>query len=429
MIQEIYSKFIECDKRVTTDTRKITPGCIFFALKGPNFNGNQFAKDALTKGAKFAIIDQKEFFVEGKTILVKDVLATLQELAQFHRNQFKIPVIGITGTNGKTTTKELIGVVLSSKYNTLITEGNLNNHIGVPLTLLKINSKHEIAIIEMGASKIGDIKELAEIAMPTHGIITNIGKAHLEGFGNIDNIKKTKLELYNYIINNDGQIIVNQDDKVLTNEVPSSITTHKYGIKDGSIKGEILAYNPTIDIRISFLDNKDVNISTSLLGGYNLLNIMAAACIGNVFDVSESLIAKSIENYHPTNNRSQLIKTNKNIIIADCYNANPSSTLESITSLKAMDKKNKIAILGDMLELGDHSDKEHQIIVDYLQENKIDSFLVGNCYANTKSIFTNFKNTAELIKHLEEINLTHYVILLKGSRGIQLEELLIKNIL
>jgi UDP-N-acetylmuramoyl-tripeptide--D-alanyl-D-alanine ligase len=346
MIQEIYSKFIECEQQVSTDTRKIPSGCIFFALKGPHFNGNKFAKEALVKGAKFAVIDQKEFFIEGKTFLVEDALVTLQNLAQHHRSYFKIPVIGITGTNGKTTTKELIGKVLSSKYKILITEGNLNNHIGVPMTLLKINSKHELAIIEMGASKIGDIKELAEISMPTHAIITNIGKAHLEGFGSLENIKKTKLELYDYVVNNNGEIIINMEDQVLTKEVPNSIKTYGYGLQSGEINGEIISYNPTIDILLKFGDKKEINISTSLLGGYNLKNILAAACIGKVFDISETLIAKSIESYHPTNNRSQLIQTSKNIIIADCYNANPSSTFESIASLKAMNKKKQNSYFG-----------------------------------------------------------------------------------
>ena len=429
MIQEIYNVFIQCDQKITTDTRKISDGCIFFALKGPNFNGNKFVGEALKKGAKFAIIDQKEFFIKDKTFVVNDVLSFLQKLALYHRKKFNIPIIGITGTNGKTTTKELIGAVLSAKYNILITEGNLNNHIGVPLTLLQLKKEHKIGIIEMGASKIGDIKELAEIACPTHGIITNIGKAHLEGFGSIENIKKTKLELYDFIIANKGEIIVNNEDDILKKRIPSFIKQFTYGISSGDITGKIKAYKPTIDTFVDFNEKEIININTALLGGYNLLNILAAASTGKVFGISNILIGQSIENYVPKNNRSQLINTKKNTIIADCYNANPTSTIESLISFNAIENENKLAILGDMLELGDQSEAEHQLICDYLSEKNIPSFLVGQCYFNAKSNFDKFENTSDLITQLKELSLNGYIILLKGSRGIKLEEIITKNIL
>lgn len=428
MIQEIYNVFIECDQKVTTDTRKITNGCIFFALKGPNFNGNTFAAEAITKGAKYVVIDEPTYSIDNATILVNNVLESLQQLAQRHRNEFNIPVIGITGTNGKTTTKELIGAVLESKYNALITEGNFNNHIGVPLTLLKLNNSHEIAVIEMGASKKGDIKELVEIALPTHGIITNIGKAHLEGFGNLETIKETKLELFQYIIKNQGEIIVNNDDELLFNEIPVNIKTHTYGKVKGQLIGGIENYNPTIEVSLKFQGEKSIKCATSLLGGYNLLNILAAATIGDLFNLEKEEIVKSISNYIPSNNRSQLIKTKNNIVIADCYNANPTSTMESIISLNSMNESNKIAILGDMLELGEESISEHQNIIDYLVKNKIDCLLIGKYYKETACDFHKFNNVDRLISFLKENQLNEHLILLKGSRGIQLEKVINQNI-
>jgi len=428
MIQKIYNAFIECDQKITTDTRKITNGCVFFALKGPNFNGNKFAAEAITKGAKYVVIDEPAYSIDNATILVDNVLESLQQLAHHHRNEFNIPVVGITGTNGKTTTKELIGTVLESKYKTLITEGNLNNHIGVPLTLLKLNNSHEIAVIEMGASKKGDIKELVEIAQPTHGIITNIGKAHLEGFGNLETIKETKLELFQYIIKNQGEIIVNNDDELLFNEIPGNIKTHTYGKIKGQIIGGIENYHPTIEVSLKIQSEKSIKCTTSLLGGYNLLNILAAATIGNLFNINEEEIVKSISNYIPSNNRSQLIKTKHNIVIADCYNANPTSTMESIISLNSMNASNKIAILGDMLELGEESVSEHQNIIDYLIKNKIDCLLVGECYKETACEFNKFNNVDRLISFLKENQLNDHLILLKGSRGIQLEKVINQNI-
>ncbi len=429
MIQKIYNAYLECNQKITTDTRNISKGCLFFALKGPNFNGNQFAKEAIKKGAKYAIIDEKEYHINDSTFLVEDVLDTLQALALFHRKKFKVPVIGITGTNGKTTTKELIGAVLSSKFNILITKGNLNNHIGVPLTILQLNKKHQIAIIEMGASKKGDIKELADISMPTHGIITNIGKAHLEGFGDIETIRKTKLELYNNIIENNGEIIVNQDDTFLLKQIPSHIKAYRYGsVGKDNIHGQVVSFNPSIEVKITF-ENENIKAKTSLLGAYNLSNILAATVIGKVFNLKNENIISSIESYVPSNNRSQLINSINNTIIADCYNANPTSTLESLISLNLMKGTKKIAILGDMLELGEQSAIEHQLIVDFLVQKKIDCLLVGSCYKATKSNFNKFENTDLLIEYLKKNNIKEHIVLLKASRGIQLEKIIKEKIL
>ena len=281
----------------------------------------------------------------------------------------------------------------------------------------------------MGASKKGDIKELAEISNPTHGLITNIGKAHLEGFGDIETIRQTKLELYQNIIKNKGEIIVNNDDDFLTKNIPKNITKHTYGLKSGNIQGKVTGFSPTINASIEFKNEEELTLSSNLLGAYNLLNILAGAAVGKIFNLKNSKIVLSIENYIPSNNRSQLVKSSKNIIIADCYNANPTSTLESLISLNSMEGSNKIVILGDMLELGEQSENEHQLIVDFLKQNNLKSYLVGSCYNATESNFNKFDNTLVLIEHLKKTNLKGNTILLKGSRGIQLEEIINQNIL
>ena len=360
--------------------------------------------------------------------MVEDVLTTLQELANYHRKQFNIPIIGITGTNGKTTTKELLGEVLNAKYETLVTEGNLNNHIGVPLTLLKLRSNYEMAVIEMGASKIGDIKELVEIANPNYGIITNIGKAHPEGFGSAENIRKTKLELYDYIKTNDGTIIYNCDDPILKNEIPNQNKHFSYGDKSNFVSGFIKDFHPTIEVSIHF-KNDTKHIKTSLLGDFNLYNILCAAAVGKVFQISSNDISQSLASYTPSNHRSQLIKTANNIIIADCYNANPTSTLAALKSLCAMKNENKMAILGDMLELGETEHIEHQKIVDYMHENSLKGILVGPLFNNTKTNFPKFIYTEQLVNAIDKMNLTDHVILLKGSRGIKLEQIINLNLL
>ena len=428
MVEQVYNAFLGCDQKVTTDTRNIAKNDLFFALKGPNFNGNKFAEKALELGAKYAVIDEKEYFIEGKTFLVENVLETLQNLARHHREKINIPVVAITGTNGKTTTKELLGAVLTSQYNILITEGNLNNHIGVPLTLLQLNKQHEIAVIEMGASKIGDIKELVEIALPNYGIITNIGKAHLEGFGDVETIKRTKFELYDFIIKNKGGVVINNEDEILTSYIPKEIDKFTYGFSKADVTGKVVKQTPTLEMELTMEENAPKMVKTNLLGAYNQNNILAAACVGKIFKVSKENIERSIAHYSPTNNRSQLVKTSKNTVIADCYNANPTSTMESLISFNQIESSQKLVILGDMLELGASSEVEHQAIVDYLESKSLKAILVGKCYQKTKSGFTTFKDTLQLIPYLKQDGLENSLVLLKGSRGIKLEMLLEENI-
>jgi UDP-N-acetylmuramoyl-tripeptide--D-alanyl-D-alanine ligase len=428
MAEQVYNAFLSCDQKVTTDTRNIAKNDLFFALKGPNFNGNKFAEKALELGAKYAVIDEPKYFIEGKTFLVENVLETLQTLARFHREKVNIPVVAITGTNGKTTTKELLGAVLTSQYKILITEGNLNNHIGVPLTILQLTKEHEIAVIEMGASKIGDIKELVEIALPNYGIITNIGKAHLEGFGDVETIKKTKFELYDFIIENKGAVVVNNEDEVLMNYVGEDIEKFTYGSFEADVTGKVVRQTPTLEMELSIEENAPKMVKTNLLGAYNQNNILAAACVGKIFKVSKENIEQSIANYLPTNNRSQLVTTSKNTVIADCYNANPTSTMESLISFNQIESSQKLVILGDMLELGSASEVEHQVIVDYLDNTSLKAILVGTCYQKTNSGFTTFKDTLELIPFLKQNGLENSLVLLKGSRGIKLEMLLKENI-
>jgi len=428
MVEQVYNAFLGCDQKVTTDTRNIAKNDLFFALKGPNFNGNKFAEKALELGAKYAVIDEKEYFIEGKTFLVENVLETLQNLARHHREKINIPVVAITGTNRKTTTKELLGAVLTSQYNILITEGNLNNHIGVPLTLLQLNKEHEIAVIEMGASKIGDIKELVEIALPNYGIITNIGKAHLEGFGDVETIKRTKFELYDFIIKNKGGVVINNEDELLTSYIPKEIDKFTYGFSKADVTGKVVKQTPTLEMELTIEENAPKMVKTNLLGAYNQNNILAAACVGKIFKVSKENIERSIAHYSPTNNRSQLVKTSKNTVIADCYNANPTSTMESLISFNQIESSQKLVILGDMLELGASSEVEHQAIVDYLESKSLKAILVGKCYQKTKSGFTTFKDTLQLIPYLKQDGLENSLVLLKGSRGIKLEMLLEENI-
>ena len=428
MVEQVYNAFLGCDQKVTTDTRNIAKNDLFFALKGPNFNGNKFAEKALELGAKYAVIDEKEYFIEGKTFLVENVLETLQNLARHHREKINIPVVAITGTNGKTTTKELLGAVLTSQYNILITKGNLNNHIGVPLTLLQLNKEHEIAVIEMGASKIGDIKELVEIALPNYGIITNIGKAHLEGFGDVETIKKTKFELYDFIIKNKGGVVLNNEDELLKSYIPKEIEKFTYGFSKADVTGKVVKQTPTLEMELTIEQNAPKMVKTNLLGAYNQNNILAAACVGKLFKVSKENIEQSIAQYSPSNNRSQLVKTSKNTVIADCYNANPTSTMESLISFNQIESSQKLVILGDMLELGASSEVEHQAIVDYLESKYLKAILVGKCYQKTKSGFTTFKDTLELIPFLKQSDLENSLVLLKGSRGIKLEMLLKENI-
>ncbi len=430
MIKELYNKFLNSNCKVSTDTRKISPGSIFFALKGPNFNANEFASEALEKGANYAVIDDVKFTIKDKTLLVDDVLTCLQQLALYHRKQFNIPVIGITGSNGKTTCKELIGAILNKKSPTLVTEGNLNNHIGVPLTLLQLSSEHQTAIIEMGASKSGDIKELVEIACPTHGYITNIGKAHIEGFGSIDGVISTKKELYDYIEKTNGTIFCNSDDPLLINVLPKKTPIIYFGRSKSYVSGTLLELNPFAVLKWECENYQSPIIRTNLVGEYNYYNFLSAICIGKTFNVNNNFINEAISSYQPGNHRSQVIDTKKNRLIVDCYNANPSSTKAALDSFIQIENNNKMVILGDMLELGNESTDAHKEINDLIIKNNLKGYLIGKEFGKIETQIPHFENVALLIEHLKKQTAIHdFVILLKGSRGIQLEKVLDSKIL
>jgi UDP-N-acetylmuramoyl-tripeptide--D-alanyl-D-alanine ligase len=412
-INKLYSIFKQ-QPLICTDSRKIIQGAIFFALKGNNFNGNKYALKAIQNGCSFAIIDEKEYQTNQNTILVKDALETLQQLAKFHREQLDIPIIGITGTNGKTTSKELINSVLSSELNCYATKGNLNNHIGVPLSLLEINSKHEIAIIEMGANHQKEIEFLCNIAEPTHGVITNIGIAHLEGFKNLDGVIKTKNELFQFIAKNKGHLFVNSEDELLL-DLSNTIEKTTYGYK-GDISGKITATTPLLHINY-----KDSVIKSQLIGNFQYTNIMLAICIGDYFNISSDNMQQSIENYIPSNNRSQIIKTKKNTLILDAYNANPSSMRAMLVSFSKQDYTNKICILGDMLELGKYSKKEHQEIISLCKSLNLSCYFIGEEFQKVNN--GAFKNRQDFEEQIQKETIKGKTILLKGSRGIGLEKL------
>ncbi|QOD62059.1 UDP-N-acetylmuramoyl-tripeptide--D-alanyl-D-alanine ligase [Polaribacter haliotis] len=412
-IEDIYKRYTE-HYLVDTDTRKIRSNTLFFALKGENFNGNEFAEKALELGAKYAIIDEADFEIEGKTILVDNVLETLQNLAKHHRNQLNIPIIGLTGSNGKTTTKELINCVLSEKYKTTATVGNLNNHIGVPLTLLSITTSTEIGIVEMGANHQKEIAFLCSIAQPDFGYITNFGKAHLEGFEGIEGVIKGKSELYKYLIKNNKTAFVNPKDTIQVEKTENC----KSVLFSDKIK--FLEANPFVKLTY----NSNI-ISSNLIGKYNYTNIVAAITFGNYFNVPDEKITKAIENYSPTNNRSQIIKTNNNKIILDAYNANPSSMKAALDNFSVLKDTRKTVILGDMFELGEDSSKEHQIIVDLCDSYSFkNTFYVGELFYKTKTKNKTFKTFEDLKQHVIKKPLEDQSILIKGSRGMQLERVL-----
>ena len=425
----IHRQFLETTGPCT-DTRNILLDSMFFALKGGNFNGNEFALKAIEDGCKYAIVDEKKYAIDERFILVNDVLETLQDVANYHRKQFTIPVIAITGSNGKTTTKELIGAILETTYKTLYTKGNLNNHIGVPLTLLKLNKSHEVAIIEMGANKPRDIKELAEIAEPNYGIITNIGTAHIEGFGSLEGVISTKKELYDFILKVKGKIFINHEDKLLNNIVPKSVSHITYGEQETSyIYGELTQLTPFVHLEWRTSKYVSPIVETKLVGKYNFTNFLAAIAVGLYLNVDKNEINKALTGYNPSNNRSQVKVTRNNTIIVDCYNANPSSMLSALESFKEIENGNKVAILGDMLELGNISQLEHQKTVDYLKEHTLKAYLVGPEFEKTNTNNAIFATTEELISYLDSNSLSNSLILLKGSRGIQLEKVLeMKNI-
>lgn len=422
-INELYTLFLQ-SKGVTTDTRKIERGQIYFALKGGNFNGNTFAAKAIEQGASYAVIDEVEFKTNDNCILVDDVLNTLQQLGNFHLKKIKPKaVIGITGSNGKTTTKELVHAVLNTTFKTHYTKGNLNNHIGIPLTLLEMADNTEIAVIEMGANHQKEIESYCKYVEPTHGIITNCGKAHLEGFGGVEGIRKGKGELYDFLKVHNGFVFVNGDDEILLNMLKERNISNavSYGKNtETTYHSTILIDNPFLKIQF-----EDIEINSNLFGSYNYSNIMCAIAIGKYFGVSNLHIKNAIENYHPENARSQMVEKNGYQLILDAYNANPTSMQHALESFAKSSSKKKIAILGDMFELGEAAAQEHQFIAqlaEQLQFSKI--VLVGNEFSKTKTADTvlKFLTTAEAQEWFQQQDFTNAEILLKGSRSMKMEK-------
>ena len=412
---------------VSTDTRNLPAGCVFFALHGERFDGNKFAKQALESGASLAVVTQsavqngsvaQSAVQSGSVLVVEDTLLALQDLARAWRRELGLPIIGITGTNGKTTTKELLATVLSTKYNLHYTQGNLNNQIGVPLTLLQITRAHELAIVEMGASHPGDIKELVDIAEPNYGLITNVGRAHLEGFGSFEGVQNTKRELYDYLVAHDGTIFRNADNPYLASMHDSALSS--LPISNSPQSGRPIAADAASNSRLVAYATGTMPSGTHLVGEYNAENVSAAICVGEYFGVSREQALEAIRQYVPTNNRSQSMQTANNQLIVDAYNANPTSMQAAINAFKG-----DTYILGAMRELGEYSHLEHQNIVNMLAERKADTvFLVGEEYLQTTSPYPVFENVEQLHKHLEEQPLKGKNILLKGSRSTQMEKLL-----
>ena len=421
-IKELHQHFL-LSSGICTDTRSITKDCLFFALKGDNFNGNKFTQEALDKGANKVIIDENESHKNtGETILCSNTLRTLQQLATFHREYLKLPIIALTGSNGKTTTKELINAVLSQKFNTVATKGNLNNHIGVPLTLLSMNSETEIGIVEMGANHLREIENLCDISKPDFGYITNFGKAHLEGFGSIEGVIKGKTELYRHLKTYGKTVFINGNDskQLLYSKILNKIT---FGNKQQDCNTQL--EDATENVIVSF---EGIKIKSNLIGLYNFNNIAAAICIGDYFKVSKEDIKTAIEGYIPTNNRSQLIEKGTNKIILDAYNANPSSMMVALENFKQSKGGSKILFLGDMFELGTTTEKEHQSIVDYLESNTFgNTYLIGENFFKTKVVsetIQKFKTFKELKEELETNPPANSNLLIKASRGMALERIL-----
>ncbi len=425
MTHDLYQNFLK-STGVSTDTRTIKAGNLFFALKGPNFNANKFAEIALKSGASFAVVDDPDYVIDHRTILVENCLKTLHDLATHHRRQTKYPVIGLTGSNGKTTTKELINNVLSKKYRTLSTRGNLNNHIGVPLTILTISESTEVGIIEMGANKVGDISELCTIAQPTHGLITNIGKAHIEGFGNLDGVIRGKNELYDWLLKNNGVVFINSEDQILYKLAARFKNPVSYPGGKDFYHCSLIETDPFL--RIKTEDGHLIN--TRLIGNYNFLNVAAALCIAKYFEVPTDKAIEAIEEYEPRDNRSQIIKLGSNTIIMDAYNANPSSMEAALIHLNQLKSENKIAILGDMFELGDSTEVEHGKI-GTLSKN-LDLNQVIFCgermrfahAKNKKALY--FRTRNELEEYLKNYTFEYSTILIKASRAMALENILNK---
>ena len=440
-IKELY-KLYQQHPCITTDSRECPQGSIFLALKGESFDGNKFAVQALEKGCAYAIVDDPSLVGsdDKRIIIVNDCLQTFKDLAREHRRQFNIPVIGITGTNGKTTTKELVAAVLSQKYNVLYTQGNFNNDVGVPKTLFRLTKEHEIAVIEMGASHPGDIKTLAETAEPTCGLITNVGRAHLQGFGSFEGVIKTKCELYDFLrTREDGLIFINADNEHLMNQISDDediwLTPYSTDSENqySCISGEVIACDPFLKFRwrepLLTLEQEGRSIKwhkvqTHLIGAYNIDNLLAAIAVGINFGVDRKQICAALENYVPSNNRSQMTVTEKNHLIVDAYNANPSSMMAALENFKLMQADNKMAILGAMRELGDVSQEEHQRIVDYLQTTDIKTvWLVGEEFENIHCDYPKFKDVEAVKAAIAAEQPAGHYILIKGSNSTKLFQL------
>ena len=421
-IIDLYDLFIH-NPQITTDSRNCPKGSIFFALKGDKFDGNQYAGKALASGCVYAVIDNPDYYIGERTILVDNVLKTLQQLAHHHRKVLGLPIIGITGTNGKTTTKELLAAVLSTKFNLLYTEGNFNNHIGVPLTLLRLTHDHEMAVIEMGASHPGDIKELVDIVDPNYGIITNVGRAHLEGFGSFEGVIRTKGELYDYIRRSKGKIFIKKENEYLQS-IAKGIEQITYGNGDDAFaSGQVVSCDPFLVFNWK-QQGKLHTVETHMIGSYNLDNVLAAVAVGRFFKIPAERISRAIAAYEPTNNRSQFKKTENNELIIDAYNANPSSMKVALDNFITMPVQPKAIILGDMRELGPTSDELHAEVVEQIKKGQFDKvFLCGEHFSKVGKEFSPFATTEAMTEELRRQPLKGYHILIKGSHSMGLEKL------
>lgn len=426
-ISELYKIFLS-HPQVTTDSRDCPKGSIFFALKGASFNGNAFAHKAVEQGCAYAVIDEEQYSVKGddRFILVDDCLKTLQDLARYHRRQLGTTIIGVTGTNGKTTTKELIAAVLGEKYNVLYTQGNFNNHIGVPKTLLRLTKEHEVAVIEMGANHPGEIRTLVNIVEPDYGIITNVGKAHLAGFGSFEGVIRTKGELYDYLRAHNGTVFIHAENEHLM-KISHDLKLIKYGTgaeADLVVNGEVTGCDPYLNFRWQHNHGDWHTVSTHMIGSYNVFNMLAAACVGVTFKVTDEQISHALSHYVPSNNRSELEVTAHNKLIIDAYNANPTSMNAALTNFKDMKVSPKMAILGDMKELGTVSREEHQKVADMLKDSGISPvWLVGDEFEHTDCGFRKFKNVDEVKDEIKKNRPEGYYILIKGSNSTKLFEL------
>lgn len=422
-IEAIYQIFLQYPS-VQTDTRKLASGDIFFALKGPSFNGNQFAQQALESGAAYAVIDEKEYYIDQRTILVNDVLSTLQELAGHHRDQLNIPVIAITGSNGKTTTKELVHAVLSSRYRTYTTEGNLNNHIGIPLTLLKIKPDAELAVIEMGANHQKEIEGYCNYTKPTHGIITNCGKAHLEGFGGVEGVRKGKGELYDFLRSSGGTAFVMWDYDYLQSMSKNIKTVITYGTKEAEVNGSVLKNDPFLEASIQTKE-EEYAIKSQLVGDYNLPNLLVAVTVGRYFKIGSSLIKTAIENYIPSNSRSQLVEQDGNKIVLDAYNANPSSMKLAIENFSKGNTTEKVLMLGAMAELGEESLDEHKGIIALINKFQWKAVvLVGGDFLKLSHQYISLPDATAARQWYLEQKFNNCQLLVKGSRSMKMEKVL-----